>query len=135
MRKYIKTHPWLSFELHLEEAPWQMWLLLGECRSKCAHLAGVPLRPEIARDFYSVYLAKGAHGSAAIEGNTLSEEEVRRQVDGTLDVPKSREYLRHEVDNIIKAMVCTAATGTIGPRWWSRRYAPWLSCWKRAPGR
>ena len=75
---------------------------LGECQSKCEHIAGVPLRPDVAHILHSVYLAKGAWGTTAIEGNTLSEEEVLKHVQGKLELPPSEEYLREEVDNILR---------------------------------
>jgi Fic family protein len=78
-------------------------MLLGEARSKCEHIAGVPLRPEVAGELYKVYLSKGAYATTSIEGNTLSEEEVRRRLDGLLKLPSSQEYLGREVDNIIDA--------------------------------
>lgn len=78
-------------------------MLLGEARSKCEHLAGVPLRPETAAELYRVFLAKGAFATTSIEGNTLSEEEVRLRLEGKLALPKSREYLGREVDNVIEA--------------------------------
>ncbi len=52
---------------------------------------------------HQVYLAKGVLGTTAIEGNTLSEEEVRKLVDGVLELPPSQEYLRQAADNIIDA--------------------------------
>ncbi len=76
--------------------------MLGECRSKCEHIAGVPLKPELSEELHKVYLAKGVAATTAIEGNTLSEAEVRRQIDGTLHVPPSKEYLAQEVENILE---------------------------------
>jgi Fic family protein len=76
--------------------------MLGECQSKCEHIAGVPLRPDVAQILHSVYLAKGAWGTTAIEGNTLSEEEVLKHLQGKLEVPPSKEYLKQEVDNILQ---------------------------------
>lgn len=78
-------------------------MLLGEAQSKCEHLAGVPLRPGTAQELYQVYLTKGVAGTAAIEGNTLSESEVRERIEGTLKLPESKEYLGREVDNIVSA--------------------------------
>jgi Fic family protein len=101
-REYEKTHRWLKFEVDFRSAPPSFWTTLGECQSKCEHIAGVPLRPDIAYILHSVYLAKGAWGTTAIEGNTLSEEEVLKHVQGKLDVPPSKEYLKQEVDNIVQ---------------------------------
>ena len=98
---FKETHPWLKFEVDLTRAPANLWILLGECQSKCAHIAGVPLRPETARELYQLYLAKGVLATTAIEGNTLSEEEVLRHLQGKLKLPPSREYLAQEIDNIV----------------------------------
>lgn len=101
-RRYETTHPWLRFSVDLSKAPASFWLTLGECYSKCEHLAGVPLRPDVAEILHRVYLAKGVWGTTAIEGNTLSEEEVLKHVEGRLEVPASKEYLKQEIDNIIQ---------------------------------
>ena len=102
MRTYERTHPWLKFKVNLTGASWRLWALLGECQSKCEHVAGVPLRPETAQELYRVYLVKGAAATTAIEGNTLSEDEVKEHIAGALKVPESRQYLVQEVDNIIE---------------------------------
>ncbi len=77
---------------------------LGECDSKCEHLANTPLSPDLRERLHRVYLSKGVHATTAIEGNTLSEEDVRQAVEKTLQVPESKEYLKQEVDNIIEAI-------------------------------
>src|SRR5581483_2446881 len=103
MSTFERTHPWLSFSLDLSHAPWQMWLLAGESISKCEHLAGVALSPEVAAELMKVYLAKGALATTAIEGNTLTEQEARKRVEGIKDLPPSKAYLGVEIDNIIDA--------------------------------
>lgn len=102
-RTYEETHPWIDFRLDLRGASPELWMLLGEARSKIAHVAGSLLNPEVAREMHNVYLTKGVLATTAIEGNTLSEEEARRRVEGHLDLPPSREYLGREIDNIIAA--------------------------------
>jgi len=103
LRTYQKSHPWLTFQVDLRRAPHSLWLMLGECQSKCAHIAGVPLQPEVAKNLHALFLAKGALATTAIEGNTLSEEEVVKHLAGELKLSPSREYLGQEVDNIIAA--------------------------------
>src|SRR5262245_64811416 len=103
MRSYEQSHPWITFELRLTRLTHKTWLLLGEAGSKCQHVAGVPLRPEVARRLHEIYLSKGVHGTTSIEGNTLSEAEVLRRVTGDLPLPPSLEYLGREVDNILNA--------------------------------
>jgi Fic family protein len=102
-RTYEETHPWIAFRLDLRRAPPELWMLLGEARSKIAHVAGSLLNPDVAREMHNVYLTKGVLATTAIEGNTLSEEEARRRIEGHLDLPPSREYLGREIDNIIAA--------------------------------
>ncbi|MBI4725858.1 hypothetical protein HY768_01300 [candidate division TA06 bacterium] len=48
-----------------------------------------------------IYLAKGVAATTAIEGNSLSEEQVLQHMEGTLKLPPSKKYLAQEVDNII----------------------------------
>lgn len=76
-------------------------MLLGECESKCRHIAGVPLRPDVAKRLHEVYLAKGSSATIAIEGNTLTEEQVLQNLRGELNLPRSQAYLKREADNII----------------------------------
>lgn len=103
MRTFEKTHPWLKFNVDLRRLPYTTWIMLGECQSKCQHIAGVPLTKDLEKELYNVYLAKGALASAAIEGNTLTEEETLKRLEGKLDLPPSREYLGQEIDNIVNA--------------------------------
>jgi Fic family protein len=103
MRTYERTHPWITFslkELHRSPSP-EAWGLLGECQSKCEHIAGVPLLPSVAKRLHLLYLIKGIKGTTAIEGNTLSEDEIHRFLEGKLDLPPSREYLKQEVENVV----------------------------------
>jgi cell filamentation protein, protein adenylyltransferase len=102
-RKYRETHPWIDFRVDLRPASPELWMLLGEARSKIAHIAGSLLNPRVASEMHIVYLTKGALATTAIEGNTLSEEEARRRIERDLDLPPSREYLGREIDNVIAA--------------------------------
>lgn len=102
-RTYQETHPWIDFRIDLRAASPELWMLLGEARSKIAHIAGSLLNPKVAQEMHNVYLTKGALATTAIEGNTLSEDEARRRVEGDLDLPPSREYLGREIDNIVAA--------------------------------
>lgn len=102
MRTFERTHPWIKFVLDLRPADYNLWIALGEAVSKCEHLAGVPLQPNTAQRMHSLYLAKGIRATTAIEGNTLTEEEVLDRIEGKSSLPPSREYLGKEVDNILK---------------------------------
>lgn len=99
-KRYETTHPWLSFQVDLRAAGRALWIALGEVASKCEHLAGVPLIPAVSSRLHALYLAKGLQATTAIEGNSLSEEDVRAHLDGALKLPPSQEYLGLEIDNI-----------------------------------
>ena len=103
MRTFERTHAWISYRCDLGKAGAALWLALGEAASKCEHISRVPLRPATAQALHQLYLAKGAAATTAIEGNTLSEEEVLKAVEGRLVVPPSKQYLKQEVENIIAA--------------------------------
>jgi Fic family protein len=103
-RDYLRTHPWISFRLDLTHAPWTFWNCVGEAHSKCRHLAKTPLPPALAKQMEKVHLAKGARASAAIEGNSLNEEQAVAAVEGTLQLPESQEYLQQELENVVFAL-------------------------------
>lgn len=100
---YEQSHPWLRFTLSLERIGPRLWMLLGEAASKVEHLSNAALRPGAWDELSNLYLAKGVHATAAIEGNTLTEDQARRLVEGRLDVPKSQRYLRQEMENVLAA--------------------------------
>ena len=98
---YLDTHPWITFKLDMREAPVRFWTLLGDACSKCEVITGIPLMPETAERLNLVSLERGAHATTAIEGNTLSQEEVSELARGQLRLPPSKEYLGIEVSNIL----------------------------------
>ena len=100
--KYKTTHRWINFTLDFRKIDHLLWLLLGETTSKIEHIAGTPLKPSVAEELHRVFMAKGVMATTAIEGNTLSEEQVRQALDGELVLPRSQAYLKQEVDNIIE---------------------------------
>lgn len=110
------THPHITFGLDLRRASPELWILLGEAVSKASHVARALLAPKESRDLMHVYLAKGIHATTAIEGNTLSEEEVRQAVEHKLRVAPSKEYMATEVENVLGAMnelTSTLASGSL----------------------
>lgn len=100
-----RQHPFISFNFNTSQLLPDIWLMLGEAMSKCQHLAGMPLKPAAAENLSAIYLARGVHATTAIEGNTLSTDEVERIVrTGTAAVVESREYLQREVQNVLAAI-------------------------------
>ncbi len=101
---YQKSHPWITFRLRLDRLPPDFWILAGEAKSKCEHIASVPLKPDVGKQLHEVYLVKGLRATVAIEGNTLSEDEVQKRIEGELKLPQSQEYLGTEIDNVLEAI-------------------------------
>lgn len=104
MWKYETTHPWIKFQFDTRRLNHKIWLRLGEAKSKCEHILGAPLLPETIRHFSRIYLVKGVLATTAIEGNTLTENEVDKRINGELNLPPSKEYLGLEIDNIVEAV-------------------------------
>lgn len=118
MRTFERTHPWITFQCNLRDAGAFFWISLGEVSSKCEHICRVPLRQSTAQKLHMLYLAKGVAATTAIEGNTLSEADVLKAVEGELTVPPSKQYLKQEVDNIIAVCndICArVAKGALEP--------------------
>jgi len=100
-----EQYPFISFEFDTTRITPDMWLDLAEAMSKCQHLAGVPLKPARAAEMGAVFLARGVQATTAIEGNTLSETEVKKIVaQGSADLGKSRQYQEQEVKNVLGAI-------------------------------
>lgn len=105
MRLYEDTHPWINFQAtDINEVQPRHWMLLGEARSKCEHLAGAPLKPDVGKKLYEVTLVKGALATTAIEGNTLTEDQARGIFEGSYKAPPSRHYQEQEVRNVLEAL-------------------------------
>ncbi len=102
-REYERTHPWITFRLDLNQAHPHLWTLLGQAVTFCRQVSQAALPPDIAKTFKTLYLSKGVRATTAIEGNTLTEEQVQAQIEGTLDLPPSQEYLQQEIANILYA--------------------------------
>jgi Fic family protein len=101
-RKYRDTHPWITFSADLRKAPPKFWFMLGECQANCELIAHAPLPPHIAQRISMIYLTKGALASAAIAGNSLSEEEAFRCLVENFPVPPSQKAVFREVENIME---------------------------------
>ncbi|MCL1833278.1 MAG: Fic family protein [Leptospirales bacterium] len=76
--------------------------LLGKCYAYIKSMLNIPISPDYHRLLLSVSLNKGALATTAIEGNTLTEEELA-QVQSGKDIAQSRKYQQQEVENILSA--------------------------------
>lgn len=112
-RRYEQQNPWLTFQHKVELN--QLWAHMGEAHSKCQHLFGTPLQPGLADRLASVYLRKGALATTAIEGNTLSEEQLDDVLDRGRSLPRSQAYLQQEVENVLRALMVLDGTTLAEP--------------------
>jgi Fic family protein len=102
-RDYESTHSYINFRLQLDKPNMALWLLLGEAKSKSAHIARTLLHPHRSHELMQVFLTKGVLATTAIEGNTLSEDQVRGVIENRAELPPSKQYLAQEVRNVVGA--------------------------------
>jgi Fic family protein len=102
-RPFLRSHAWIDFCSPVGALQPTFWLHVGAAASKCVHIARSPLKPELAAQLHQTSITKGARATTAIEGNTLTEEQVARAVRGELEVPPSQEFLKQEASNVIAA--------------------------------
>ena len=77
--------------------------LLGECEAYVKAINNTPILPHHYQQLMSIALMKGAQATTAIEGNTLSEEEIQKIMNNQKLAP-SKEYQAVEVKNILDAL-------------------------------
>ena len=97
----MEGYPHLRFQRHWELTT-KTFYQLGECDAIVRSISNTPLRPKERNRMMSMSFIKGAQATTAIEGNTLSQEEVERIFEGE-ELPPSREYLQIEVQNVLDA--------------------------------
>jgi Fic family protein len=76
---------------------------LGQCDAIIKAISNTPIRPDYRDHLHSVALIKGAQATTAIEGNTLTYEQIQEIQKGR-KLPPSKAYLQIEVQNIIEAL-------------------------------
>lgn len=98
-----KTHSFIRFA-----RSWDLdndtWFILGQCKSLISSIWRTPIMPRYRDEIYSVSLIKGAQATTAIEGNTLSEDEVRQINEGKSLKKESKQYMEQEVKNVLEAL-------------------------------
>ncbi len=77
--------------------------MLGECNAYINALIDMPIKPAERERLLNVSLVKGAQATTAIEGNTLTDEDIEKVKEGW-SLPPSKAYLETEVKNIIDAL-------------------------------
>ncbi len=95
----IKEYPHLPFKKH-----WNLTtnalVLLGQCEAYVQAINNTPILPHHYQQLMSIALMKGAQATTAIEGNTLSDDEIQKIMQKE-KLPPSKEYQEIEVRNIL----------------------------------
>lgn len=76
--------------------------VLGQCDALIKSVNNTPIDPKYHQEIKGVSLIKGAQSTTAIEGNTLTEEEIIKVQNGEKLQP-SKQYQAQEVENILNA--------------------------------
>jgi Fic family protein len=95
-------YPHIRFRRHWELSS-DVTYQLGQCQAIVDALCELPMQPAYRKRRLSVSLNKGAQATTAIEGNTLTQDEVAKVAEGE-ELPKSKAYQAQEVANILEAM-------------------------------
>lgn len=100
--KLHRDYPHLLFKKHWELSD-SAWLLVGQCEAYVRAIINTPILPRHYEKLMKVALLKGAQATTAIEGNTLSDEEIQKLMEGQ-KLPPSKRYQEIEVKNILDAL-------------------------------
>lgn len=96
-----RDYPQLSFR-----SDWDLsrntLIMLGQCEAYIKAMNNTPIMPAFYEELMTMALRKGAQATTAIEGNTLSDEEISQLQRGE-KLPPSKEYQQIEVKNILEA--------------------------------
>lgn len=76
------------------------WYKLGQCKSIIKAISNAPIQPNYRKKLLEFSLIKGAQATTAIEGNTLSIDEIKEIQEGR-SLPPSKGYQEIEVKNIL----------------------------------
>jgi len=99
--KLSKEYPHLQFRRQWELGR-EDYFIFGQCDVLVKALNNASIKPENYSELMAVTLRKGAQATTAIEGNTLTEEEIIKIEKGER-LPPSKGYQETEVKNILDA--------------------------------
>jgi Fic family protein len=99
--KLNREYPHLLFQNHWTLRDLDL-VRIGQCVSLLKAINNTPIMPEYYSELMHVALTKGAQSTTAIEGNTLTDEDINKLREGQ-ELPPSIEYQGKEVLNILSA--------------------------------
>jgi len=107
------SHDFIKFPPVLDRLSPATWMLLGNVEGIVNSMHGTPMLPFDSADLQRMYLAKGIHGTTAIEGNRLTESEVDRFVRGDDSLgPKDPEQVRQLISALAAYSAVTLDSAT-----------------------
>ena len=97
------SHDFIVFPPSLGYLSARSWLLMGEIQATAQHVRVSPILPAHAYELDMQYLAKGVHGTSAIDGNTFAEDEVEKIIRGELQNQGARLEELQQTQNMVEA--------------------------------
>ena len=97
------SHDFIRFPPALAQLSARTWLLLGEIQATTQTVRASPVLPAHSYELEKQYLAKGIHGTTAIEGNGFSEDEVAKIIGDELPAYASRIAELRQIKNMAEA--------------------------------
>lgn len=97
----ILEYPHISFKKNWEITP-NISSLLGQCMTYVNTISEIAIKPQIRKNLLNLSIKKGAQSTTAIEGNTLSVEEIEKIIKHEA-IQESKEYQKQEISNILEA--------------------------------
>lgn len=116
MRTSKQTYPWITFQFEPDKVPYPVWVLLGEASLACDQILQAALAAREGDLIGYVASLQGIVANASLDGNSLSEDQVDRLLEGSLQLPPSQIFLEQEIRNLVKAVSWTKARTRSGDR-------------------
>lgn len=100
----MDSHEFIRFPPYEVKLTPSLLMLLGEIQAELNQIAKIPISPQEQHRLKILYFARAVHSTTAIEGNTLSEDEVLRIIRDQDPSSPSSNYDEQEVRNVIDAL-------------------------------
>ena len=100
----MSTHEFIRFPPYEIKLTASLLMLLGEIQAELNQIAKIPISPQEQHKLKTMYFARAVHSTTAIEGNTLSEDEVLRIIKDIDSSNPATNYDEQEVHNVIDTL-------------------------------
>lgn len=102
MNEIIKQkYPHICFRKNWELTE-EIMFIIGQCEAIIRAITNMPITPAYKDKLLKISLIKGAQATTAIEGNSLTEEDIIKISKGE-NLPPSKEYQQTEIQNVLDA--------------------------------